>query len=300
VVGRSFLKRISPGDAVFLFFVYFYLILALIIVLYPIIYVISSSFSSPTAVNAGQVVLFPVDFSTTGYERTFQNKQVFTGLYNTVINTALYAFIGTVTTILGAYPLSRLKFRGRNWVMRFMVFTMLFSGGLIPLYLVVKSAGLIDTRWSLIFPSMMSVYMAIITRTYFTTTIPNELYESSYIDGCNEFQILWKVVIPLSSPILAVLGLMYAISQWNSYFSALIYLQSQDLYPLQLVLRNILLVNGMSVSSVADLKAMLELEGMRDLLKYSLIVISSVPVLVVYPFVQKYFIKGMMLGAVKG
>jgi ABC-type glycerol-3-phosphate transport system permease component len=297
---QRFFKRNSPNDAIFLFVVHLYLILALAVVVYPLVYVISSSFSSPEAVNAGLVVLLPVKFSTLGYQRVFQNQQVFSGFKNSIINTVLHALIGVTLTLLAAYPLSRNKFRGRVWVMRFMVFTMLFSGGMIPLYFVVRSLGLIDSRWSLIFPSAMSVYFVIITRTYFSTTIPNELYESSYIDGCNEFQILWKIVIPLSQPIIAVLGLMYAIGQWNSYFSALLYLQNQALYPLQLVLRSLLITNGISISAIADMRTMIELEGMRDLLKYALIVVSSLPVLVVYPFVQKYFIKGMMLGAVKG
>jgi ABC-type glycerol-3-phosphate transport system permease component len=295
-----FFKRNSPGDAVFLCAVHVYLIIALLVVLYPLIYVVSSSLSSPDAVNAGLVKLWPVQFSTLGYERVFQNQQVFSGFVNSFINTILHAVIGITLTILAAYPLSRNKFRGRNWVIRFMVFTMLFSGGMIPLYFMVRSLGLIDTRLSLILPTAMSVYFVIITRTYFVTSIPNELYESSYIDGCNEFQILLKMVIPLAQPIIAVLGLMYAIGQWNSYFSALLYLQNQELYPLQLVLRSLLISDGITVSAVADMRTQIELEGMRDLLKYALIVVSSIPVLVVYPFVQKYFIKGMMLGAVKG
>ena len=290
----------SKGDKVFMFCVYTFLAAALILVMYPLIYVISSSLSSPNAVIAGRVWLYPVDFSLEGYKRVFSNVQVMTGYKNSVINVILGTCINIAMTVLAAYPLSRKTFSAKNIFMRLFVFTMLFSGGLIPLYMVVNQLGLNDSRWALMLPNAMTVYYVIITRTFFSMSIPEEVYESAYIDGCQEFRIIRDMVLPLSKPIIAVLALMYAIAHWNSYFSALIFLKSQSLYTLQLVLRNILIQNSVDISSITDLKTALEMEGMRDLLKYALIVVASLPVMALYPFAQKYFVKGMMLGAVKG
>ncbi len=290
----------SIGDRVFMFFLYAFLWGSFLLVLYPLIYVLSSSLSSPQAVTSGRVWLWPVDFTLDGYIRVFQNKQVMVGYKNSII----YAVIGTVIniaiTMMAAYPLSRKEFKGGSFFAKIFTFTMLFSGGLIPSYMIVKDLGLIDTMWAIILPSAMQVYYMIIARTFFKTTIPEELYEASNLDGCSEFKILWYVALPLSKPIIAVLALMYAIGHWNSYFSALIYLKTQSLFPLQLVLRGILIQNNVDLSSIADVKTAMELEGMRDLLKYSLIVVASLPIIMIYPFAQKYFIKGMMIGAVKG
>jgi putative aldouronate transport system permease protein len=293
-------KNQSIADKVFMFFVYVFLWGSFVAVLYPLIYVLSSSLSSPQAVTSGQVWLWPVNPTLDGYIRVFQNKQVMVGYRNSFIYVIAGTTINVAITLMTAYPLSRSEFKGGSFLAKIFTFTMLFSGGLIPSYMIVKDLGMIDTMWALILPSAMQVYFMIIARTFFKTTIPQELYEASGLDGCSEFKIFLLIALPLSKPIIAVLTLMYAIGHWNSYFSALIYLKSQALFPLQLVLRGILIQNNVDLSSIADVKTAMELEGMRDLLKYSLIVVASLPIIIVYPFAQKYFIKGMMIGAVKG
>jgi putative aldouronate transport system permease protein len=287
------------GDRVFLGFIYLFLIILLAIILFPLLYIVSSSFSSPLAVSSGQVVLWPVDFSTRGYEVALSNPQIITGYGNSLFYTFFGTIISVTLTVAIAYPLSKKTFFGRNIIMGFLVLTMLFNGGLIPTYLVVKALGMLDTRWALLIPAAIGVWQVIIARTFFQSTIPDELAEAAELDGCGDLRFLWSVVLPLSKPIIAVLALMYAIYQWNSYFDALIYLKSPDLYPLQLILRSILILNTTSSGSM-DAKTMLERQQLADLLKYSLIVISSLPVLIIYPFVSRYFTKGILIGAVKG
>ncbi len=218
-------------------------------------------------------------------------------------NSLFYAFFGTLIsvtlTVMLAYPLSRPSFCGRGAIMMFLIFTMLFSGGLIPTYLVVQKLGMLDTRWAMLIPNAIAVWQVIIARTFFQSTIPEELVEASELDGCSDLRFLWSVVLPLSKPILAVLVLMYAVSQWNAYFDALIYLKSPELYPLQLVLRSILILNT-TTSGTMEASDMIERRQLADLLKYSLIVVASLPVLLIYPFVQRYFVKGMLIGSVKG
>ncbi len=291
--------RESAGDRVFMFFVYLFLIIFLLIILYPLVYIVSASFSDPLAVTAGKVWLFPVDFSLRGYQVTFQNPQIVTGYLNSLFYTVFGTLISVVLTVLVAYPLSRRDLYGANVLMFLITFTMIFSGGLIPTYLVVKQLGMIDTRWALLIPQAVAGFQVIIARTFFRSAIPEELVEAAALDGCSDLQFLRAVVIPLSVPIIAVLALMYAISQWNGYFDALLYLKSADLQPLQLVLRNILILNTTS-SGVMDAAAMAQRQQLADLLKYCLIVIGSVPVLAIYPFVQRYFVKGMLIGSIKG
>ena len=298
-VQRSNRVKESVGDRIFLGFIYAFLIFLLLIILFPLIYIVSSSFSSAIAVSSGRVTLLPVDFSLRGYEVALSNPQIVTGYGNSLFYTFFGTIISVTLTIAIAYPLSRKTFFGRNLLMAFLVFTMLFNGGLIPTYLVVKALGMLDTRWALLIPAAIGVWQVIIARTFFQSNIPDELAEAAELDGCGDLRFLWSVVLPLSKPIIAVLALMYAIYQWNSYFDALIYLKNTDLYPLQLVLRGILILNTTASGSM-DAKTMLERQQMADLLKYSLIVISSLPVLVIYPFVQRYFTKGILIGAVKG
>ena len=291
--------RNSFGDRVFMFSVYLFLLFALLIVLYPLIYIVSASFSNPLAVTAGKVWLFPVDFSLRGYEVTFQNPQIITGYLNSLFYTLFGTLISVVLTVLIAYPLSRRDLYGSNVIMLLITFTLIFSGGLIPTYLVVKDLGLIDTRWALLIPQAIAAFQVIIARTFFRSTIPFEIVEAAELDGCNDLQFLWSVVLPLSKPIIAVLALMYAVSQWNGYFDALIYLKSPDLQPLQIVLRNILILNTTSSGSM-DATAMAQRRQLADLLKYCLVVVGSVPVLLIYPFVQRYFVKGLLIGSIKG
>ncbi|OXM85411.1 carbohydrate ABC transporter permease [Paenibacillus rigui] len=276
-----------------------YIILALftLTVLYPLVYVVSSSFSSAEAILSGRVWLWPVQFTLDGYQAVMDNNAVWRGAGNSVYYTVVGTFFNVVFTLMAAYPLSRKDFYIRHVLMFLYVFTMMFGGGLIPHYLVVKDLGLLDTRWALIIPGALTVMNVIIARTYFQSTIPDELFEAAQLDGCTDFQFLSKIVVPLSGPIIAVLCLFYAIGHWNSYFGALLYLSQEKLYPLQLVLREILVQNK---SDGIDLTSDLQAEGKRELLKYALIVVSSFPVMIIYPFVQKHFVKGIMIGSLKG
>ena len=291
--------RESFSDRVFLGFVYLFLTIILLIVLYPLVFVISSSFSSPLAVSSGRVWLWPVDFSLRGYQVTLGNPQIITGYANSLYYTFFGTLISVALTVLVAYPLSRRTLYGRSGVMLFITFTMLFSGGLIPTYLVVKELGMLNTRWSLLIPQAVAAWQVIIARTFFQVNIPDELAEAAELDGCNDLNFLWRVVIPLSQPIIAVLVLMYAVSQWNAYFDALLYLKSASLQPLQLVLRSILILNTTTSGSM-EASAMIERQQLADLLKYSLIVAGSLPVLIIYPFAQRYFVRGMLIGSIKG
>jgi putative aldouronate transport system permease protein len=291
--------RESFWDQVFLTIVYIVLTAILLVVLYPLVYILSASFSSPAAVSAGKVWLLPVQFSLKGYAVVFSNPQILTGYGNSLYYAFFGAIISVVMTILVAYPLSRPKLYGRQVILFFITFTMIFSGGLIPTYMVVKSLDMIDKRWALLIPGAVAAFYVIIARTFFEINIPEELAEAAELDGCSDLNFLWKVVIPLSQPIIAVLALMYAVGQWNSYFEALIYLKTSSLYPLQLVLRSILILDKGTgaMNSIADYTQRIQ---MYDLFKYTSIVVGSVPVLILYPFVQRYFVKGMLIGSLKG
>lgn len=287
----------SMIDRIFVGAIYVFLILVLLAVLYPLIYIVSASFSSPSAVTSGRVWLFPVDPTILGYTSIFKNPQIIQGFSNSLFYTVVGTFISVSITIMLAYPLSRKTFYGRNIIMILLVFTMVFDGGLIPLYLVVKNLNLIDTIWAILLPSALAVFQVIIARAFFQSTIPDELVEASEMDGCSDIGFIFKVVLPLAKPIIAVLVLMYAVMKWNMYFDALIYLKSEELFPLQIILRSILILN---TDTSANIQEMLKMQGLKELMKYSLIVVSSIPVLVLYPFVQKHFVKGMLIGSVKG
>jgi putative aldouronate transport system permease protein len=286
------------GDKVFLAIVYIALSLLLIVILYPLIYIVSSSISSPLAVSSGRVWLWPVDFSLKGYKAILSNTEVLVGYGNSLFYTVFGTLVSVTLTVLLAYPLSRKTFFGKNILMIFILFTMLFSGGLIPDYLLVKDLHMLDTRWAMIIPKAIAVWQVIIARTFFQLSIPEELVEASEMDGCSDLRFLWSVVLPLAKPIIAVLVLMYAVFQWNSYFDAMIYLKSASLFPLQLVLRDIVILN--TTDSTMSASQMMELQQLADLMKYSLIVVASLPVLLIYPFVQKHFMKGVLIGSVKG
>ncbi|RAI98194.1 putative aldouronate transport system permease protein [Paenibacillus pabuli] len=295
---RKHTIRESFGDRVFMTVTYIILTVVLIAVLYPLIYILSSSLSSPAAVSSGKVWLWPVDITLAGYKAVLQNDQVITGYANSLFYTACGTLISVALTIMIAYPLSKKTFVGRSPLMMFITFTMLFSGGLIPTYLVVKFMGLIDTRWALLIPNAIWVWQVIIARTFFQNSIPEELSEAADIDGCSDIRFIFSVILPLAKPIVAVLSLMYAVGQWNAYFDALIYLKSQSLYPLQLILRSILILNNGTGN--IDAGEMVKMQQMAELMKFSLIVMASLPVLVIYPFVQRYFVQGMLIGSVKG
>ncbi len=287
----------SMIDRIFVGAIYVFLVLVLLAVLYPLIYIVSASFSSPSAVTSGRVWLLPVNPTILGYTSIFKNPQIIQGFSNSLFYTVVGTFISVSITIMLAYPLSRKTFYGSKLIMFLLVFTMIFDGGLIPLYLVVKNLNLIDTIWALLLPSALAVFQVIIARAFFQSTIPDELVEASEMDGCSDIGFIFKVVLPLAKPIIAVLVLMYAVMKWNMYFDALIYLKSEELFPLQIILRSILILN---TDTSANIQEMLKMQGLKELMKYSLIVVSSIPVLVLYPFVQKHFVKGMLIGSVKG
>jgi putative aldouronate transport system permease protein len=289
----------TSGDRIFLIGIKVMLWIALIAVALPLIYVVSSSFSSASAVSAGRVLLWPVEPSLRAYQDALTNPQVLQGYYNSLIYAIGGTMISVTLTVAIAYPLSRKTFFGRNLIMSLLIFTMLFSGGLIPTYLVVQNLGMLNTRWALLIPSAIGVWQVIIARTFFRSTIPDELYEAAVLDGASDLRFLWSIVLPLAKPMLAVIALMYAIYQWNSYFDALVYLKDTSLYPLQIVLRNILIQNQISDPS-KDVAQQLERQQLANVLKYALIVVSSLPVLIIYPFIARHFTKGVMVGAVKG
>jgi multiple sugar transport system permease protein/putative aldouronate transport system permease protein len=290
----------TRGDRIFSGFNYVVLTVYLVIILYPLVYLVSASFSSPTAVTAGLVQLWPVEPTAIAYETIFKDPAIVRSFLNSIFYAVAGTAVNIVLTLLAAYPLSRPDLRGRGWIMFFFFFTTLFSGGLIPTYLVVRDLGLLNTRWALILPAALSVWNVIITRTYFQTTIPGELLDAARIDGASDFRFLRDVVLPLSGPIVAVNALFYAVGHWNAYFDALIYLQDESLYPLQLELRQILVQNQTNLQMTGDIQSMLARENLADLLKYALIVVSTVPLLLVYPFVQKHFVKGALIGSLKG
>ncbi|MBD2869006.1 carbohydrate ABC transporter permease [Paenibacillus arenilitoris] len=290
----------SKGDRVFNVINYVVMSCALIIVLYPLLFVISSSLSSKEAVNAGRVLLWPVEFGLDGYRAVFREPTFLQAFARSVGYTAAGTIINVVITILAAYPLSRKDLAGRNRIMLLFGFTMFFAGGLIPNYILVKDLGMLDTPWALWLPGALSIWNMIIARTYFQTTIPTELLEAAQMDGCNDYKFLWHVALRLSGPIVAVITLFYAVEHWNQYFNALLYLKSPDLYPLQLVLRQILIRSQVDIEIAGNAAQVAEMVGMAELLKYSLIVVATLPMMIVYPFVQRYFVKGVMIGALKG
>ena len=277
---------------------YTILTVILLIVAYPLIYIVSASFSSTAAVMANRVWLWPVEPSLKGYEAVFNNKDILTGFGNSIFYTLAGTFVNLVVTLAAAYPLSRRDLRPRNFIMLVFSFTMFFAGGMIPSYLLVSNLGLLNTRWSVILPGALNVYNMIIARQFFASNIPTELLEASQLDGCSDFQFIFRVVVPLSGAIVAVLGLFFAVGHWNAYFSALLYIGDRKKYPLQVFLREILIQNTIDASMTGSVS--LEDEVVKQGLEYSLIIVASVPVLIIYPFVQKYFVKGVMIGSIKG
>ena len=272
------------------------------IILLPLINVVVSSFSGGRAVQTGKVFLWPKDVTLDAYRMVFDYKDIWIGYRNTIFYTVCGTALNLVFTILLAYPLSRTQLKGRGIIMKILVFTMMFSGGLIPNYLLVKNLGLINTAWALWLPGLLSVYNVIVMRTYFQTTIPDELLEAAQIDGCSNWAFLLRIVLPVSKAIIAVMILLYAVGHWNTYFNAMLYLSDKSKYPLQIFLRDILISTEIDMSNMtgSNVQEMLRRKEMQIIMKYALIVVSSVPILIAYPFVQKYLVKGVMIGSVKG
>ena len=293
--------RQSRGDVAFDCVITAFLIFAVIVVAYPLIYVVSASLSSTDAVMGGRVWLLPVEFSLEAYKTTFKYESIMTGYVNSLIYTVSGTIVSLILTTLCAYCLSKAAFFGRKLISFLVLFTMLFNAGLVPNYLLINNTlkwG--NTIWALIIPNAMSAWHVILVRTYFENSIPAELFEAGDIDGCSVFRQLISIALPMSGPILAVIALYTAVGLWNGYFDALIYISDKDMFPLQLVLRNILILNSMDMTTSVDLREMASRQGMYNLLKYAVIVVSSLPLLLMYPIVQKYFVKGIMVGSVKG
>ena len=286
-------------DRILTLMVWLLLLLIFLVIIVPILFIVASSFSDPGAVSAGKVFLWPVDFSIAGYRVIFQSSYIMRGFYNSVVYTLLGTVISVTLTLFAGYPLARKDLKIRGVVMFLFTVTMFFSGGMIPTYLVVSKLHLINTIWAMVLPGAMGVWNVILTKTYIQTSIPDEIYESASIDGCSDWRYFVNMVIPLSKPIIAVMVLLYAVGKWNDFFSGLIYLNDASLQPLHLILRNILVQND-TTGMAMNLGEQMNRQELKTLMQYSLIIVSSVPVLILYPFIQKYFVKGIMMGSIKG
>ncbi|MBQ7974525.1 MAG: carbohydrate ABC transporter permease [Clostridia bacterium] len=296
---------LSRGDKAFKIVTGIILAIIFAAFLYPIWFVIIASVSDPSAVNAGDVILAPKGFELAGYKRLLANPDVYVGYANTLFYTIAGTFLNVAVTVSVAYAVSRRDLKGRTFIMMMFLFTMYFQGGLIPGYLNLRSLGLINTRWVLLTVAMINVSNMIVCRTFFASSIPWELHEAAFIDGANDFQTFFKIALPLSRPILSVLAITYAVGHWNDYFNAMVYLKDRELYPLQLFLREILIKSQLAAaiaegnSAESIVSAVVE-QNTASQLKYALIVVATVPILAIYPFFEKYFEKGFMVGSVKG
>lgn len=275
------------------------MILLCVMIAYPIFYVLIASVTDPVIVSSGEILLYPKKIYLEGYKKIFHYKPLGLGYFNTIKYTVMGTLVAIAATVPCAYSLSRKDLRGRKLLNILFTFTMFFNGGIIPLYLVINKLGIYDTTWAMVLPTAISVYNLIVCRSFFESGVPEELLEASRLDGSNDFQFFFMVVIPISKSILAVMTLFCATALWNSYFNALMFMGAQDKMPLQVILRNLVLSNQAS-SVMSSGTEMIERAKLAEQLKYGVIVVSSIPLLVIYPFVQKYFVKGVMIGAVKG
>ncbi len=289
----------SVSDRIYMAVIYISLSVLMLLVIIPFVFILASSFSSAEAISAGKVLFWPVGFSVEGYKMILQTSAIWKSFLMSLFYMIAGTFISLVLTMLMAYPLTRKDFKANSFITVLMIITMFFSGGMIPTYLVINKLGMLDTIWAMLLPGAISAYNVILVRTYISSTIPRDLYESASLDGCSDFRYLWSIVIPLSKTIIAVMALLYGVGIWNNYFNAMMYITNRDLYPLQLVLRDVLVLN-MGVGNPSDIAEQQEKLMFSYLLKYSTIVVGSLPVMIAYPFVQKYFVKGIMIGALKG
>ncbi len=295
------LARVSAGDRVFDVLNALGMAAIALVILYPLYFVLVASFTTPRVVNAGRLLLYPVEFFPGGYVKTFNYPPIWQGYLNSLIYTVLGTVISIGVTMTSAYALSRRDMFGQRWLMLLFSFTMFFAGGMIPNYLLMQNLGIINTLWVMVLPGAISVYNLIVCRTFFETTLPKELLEAANLDGCNDFGFFFRIALPLSSTIIAVMALFYASAKWNSYFDGLIYLRNTEKMPLQIILRNLMLIGkNAATDMVGDAKSIAERRNQADQLKYCVIVVSAAPLLMIYPFLQKYFAKGVMIGAVKG
>ena len=291
--------RRQRKDVVFDVILYTICALLLIVILYPLWFIIIASFSDPSAVAGGHVWLWPVGFTLEGYQELLRQPQVWLGYRNTIAYTVVGTLIGLMVNNPAAYALSRKDLWGRKGLMGLYVFTMFFSGGLIPIFLTVQQAGLYNTFWVLVLPFSVSAYNIIVARTFFETSLPPDLWDAAQIDGCGNLRFFFTMALPLSKAVISVIALWTAVGQWNSYFNALIYIRDENLYPLQLIMRNILITNQNFAALGTGEAAMIAMRR-ANLVRYAMIIVATVPIMCVYPFIQKYFDQGVMIGAVKG
>ena len=291
--------RDTLGDKLFYAACYLITALFMLAVLYPLVYILSASFSSADAITSGRMWLFPVDFSLVGYRYILKYDAIWLGYRNTLFYTFAGTLINVAMTITCAYGLSRSGMRGRRFFTMLFTFTMIFSGGMIPNYLLMKDLKILNTVWCMLLPGAISAYNLIVAKTFIENSIPGDLLEAARIDGCSDVRFFFSIVLPLSKAILAVLLLMYAAAHWNAYFNAFLYLTDKKLYPLQIFLRQILVQSNMS-ADMLDPEAMAQMQTLQQILKYAVIVVSTAPMLCLYPFVQKYFRQGVMIGSIKG
>lgn len=293
------MKKRKTGDVTFDVVNTLLLVLIFIIILYPMYYIVIASFSDPDLVLIGKISFLPRGFQLESYKKVFSNSEVMNGYLHTIMYATAGTIINLVVTLTAGYALSRPDLKGRKAFTLFFIFTMFFSGGTIPTYMLVRNLGLINTFWAMVLPNAMSVWNLILCRNFFEGNIPKELLEVSQIDGCRNDYFFLKIVLPLSKALIAVMVLFYAVGHWNSYMQPLLYLTDRDRYPLQLVLKNVL-ISSQPDASLAGMTDRAELYKQTEMLKYALVVVSSVPMIVLYPFVQKYFVQGVMVGSVKG
>jgi len=292
--------KLSRADFIYYFIAYTVVSILVILVFYPMAFIVSASFSTAAEVTAGKVWFFPVKPTLFNYRMVLQYQSVYIGYRNTLFYTFFGTLINVVMTLLCAYPLSRKGLFGRGFFTFLFTFTMIFSGGMIPSYILMRNLKLINTVWAMVIPGAVGVTNMIVTRTFFQSTIPGELLEASKLDGCSDAQYFVSVLLPLSNAVIAVITLFYAVGHWNSYFNAFLYLSSRNLYPLQLFLRQILVQNQFSLEILEDTEMADQLLGIQEVLKYAIIVVSTVPLMCFYPFAQKHFVKGVMIGSLKG
>ncbi len=297
---KASLQTNTRGDRIFDCINVLVMAIIAVVIFYPLYFVLIASFTTPRVVNRGDFLLYPVEFFAGGYAKTFKYPPLWNGYLNSFLYTGLGTVISIAVTLSGGYALSRADMFGRRKLMLLFSFTMFFSGGMIPSYLLMRNLNIYDTLWVMVLPGAISVYNLIVCRTFFESTLPRELLEAANIDGCSDFGFFFRIALPLSGTIAAVLALFYASAKWNSYFDALIYLMDDRKMPLQIVLRNLLLIGQTTEMVTGDAKALAERKNMADQLKFCVIVVSAAPLMVIYPFLQKYFAKGVMIGAVKG
>lgn len=295
---RPRLSRSDLSDKIFYLFIYVFLGFLALVILYPLYFIIIASISDPDAVLGGDVILFPVGITLSGFEAILHRSDVWLGYLNTIIYTALTVVLSLVVTVPAGWALSRKQLLGKKFFMIYFIIPMFFGGGLIPFYNVMSQLNLINTPWAVILPAILSVWNLFMTRTFFESSIPDGLVEAARIDGASEFRIFFSLVLPLSKAILAVMALYYAVGQWNSYFNAMIFLQDENLYPLQLILREILIASETTTGGSGE--TILEQYRLANQIKYVSVIVSSAPVIMLYPFVQKYFAQGAMIGSLKG